>query len=62
MCKVVRDKKTTKSRGFGFVSIREVTDYMKAMKEVNGKYVGNRPISLKPSKWVDKSLDNTAIT
>ena len=62
MCKVVRDKKTTKSKGFGFVSIREVTDYMKAMKEVNGKYVGNRPISLKPSKWVDKSLDNTAIT
>jgi len=27
------------------------------MKEMNGKYVGNRPITLKPSKWIDKSLD-----
>jgi hypothetical protein len=26
------------------------------MKEMNGKYVGNRPITLKPSKWNDKSV------
>ena len=56
MCKVVRDKKTMKSKGFGFVSLLDVDDYARAMKEMNGKYVGNRPIMLKPSKWVDKSV------
>ena len=54
--KVVRDKKTNKSFGYGFVSILESDDYVKAMREMNGKYVGNRPISLKPSKWTEKSL------
>ena len=55
-CKVVRDKKTEKSKGFAFVSILEKADYVRAMKELDGKYVGNRPIKLKPSKWTDKSL------
>ena len=55
MCKVVRDKKTEKSRGYGFVSLTDIEDYKKAMKEMQGKYVGNRPIKLTPSKWTDKS-------
>ena len=55
MCKVVRDKKTEKSRGYGFVSLLDIEDYKKAMKEMQGKYVGNRPIKLMPSKWTDKS-------
>ena len=35
----------------------ECNDYVKAMKEMQGKYVGNRPIKLLPSKWTDKSLE-----
>ena len=27
------------------------------MREMNGKYVGNRPIKLLPSKWTDKSIN-----
>mmetsp|Transcript_15999 Transcript_15999/g.24809 ORF Transcript_15999/g.24809 Transcript_15999/m.24809 type:complete len:95 (-) Transcript_15999:43-327(-) len=27
------------------------------MREMSGKYVGNRPITLKPSKWTDKSFN-----
>ena len=47
--RVVRDKKTMKSKGFGFVSLLKVEDYIKAMREMNGKYVGNRPITMKRS-------------
>ena len=51
----MQDKKTEKSKGFGFVSLLDCNDYIKAMREMNGKYVGNRPITLKPSKWTAKS-------
>ena len=57
MCKVIRDKKTEKGKGFGFVSLLECDDYIKAMREMDGKYVGNRPIKLMPSKWTDKSVE-----
>lgn len=49
--RVVRDKRTLKSKGFGFVSVMSQDDYIKAMREMQGKYVGNRPIRLKRSDW-----------
>ena len=54
--KVIRDKKTMKSKGFGFVSLLKVDDYIKAMREMQGKYVGNRPITLKRSDWQKKGV------
>lgn len=54
--KVIRDKNTGKSKGYGFVSLLDVNDYIKAMREMNGKYVGNRPIKIKRSTWKDRSL------
>ena len=36
--KVVRDKRTKKTKGFGFVSFKEPQDYLKAMREMNGKF------------------------
>ena len=54
--KVVRNRLTGKTRGYGFVSIMDVNDYIKAMKEMDGKYVGNRPIKLKRSTWKDRSV------
>lgn len=53
--KVVRDKRTLKSKGFGFVSLTSVDDYIKAMREMQGKYVGNRPVVLRKSDWQHKS-------
>lgn len=53
--RVVRDKKTLKSKGFGFVSLQSVDCYIKAMREMQGKYVGNRPVTLKKSSWTDKA-------
>ncbi|XP_063222713.1 RNA-binding protein 42 isoform X2 [Bacillus rossius redtenbacheri] len=36
--KVVRDKRTNKTKGFGFVSFKDPQDFIKAMKEMNGVY------------------------
>eukprot|EP01084_Bolivina_argentea_P268419 455893_1 len=52
--KVVRDKRTGKSKGYGFVSFLEPHDFIRAFKEMNGKYVGNRPIKLRRSKWKER--------
>ena len=34
--RVVRDKKTKKTKGFGFVSFKDPQDYLKAMREMHG--------------------------
>lgn len=36
--KVIRDKRTGKSKGFGFISFKEPGDFIKAMKEMDGKF------------------------
>lgn len=53
--RVIRDKRTSKTKGYGFVSFANADDFIKAMREMNGKYVGNRPIRLKRSDWKERS-------
>ncbi|KAJ4834160.1 hypothetical protein Tsubulata_008144 [Turnera subulata] len=55
MARVVRDKRTGKTKGYGFVSFSNPSDLAAAVKEMNGKYVGNRPIKLKKSNWKDRT-------
>lgn len=55
MARVVRDKRTGKSKGYGFVSFSNPTDLAAAIKEMNGKYVGNRPIKLRKSNWKERT-------
>ncbi|XP_072049751.1 uncharacterized protein [Amphiura filiformis] len=55
--KVVRDKRTNKTKGYGFVSFKDPGDFANAMRELNGKYVGNRPIKLRKSNWKDRNID-----
>ncbi|EYC42261.1 hypothetical protein Y032_0537g3108, partial [Ancylostoma ceylanicum] len=55
--KVVRDSRSNKSKGYGFVSFGESDDYVRAMREMDGKYVGNRPIKLRKSNWKDRNLE-----
>lgn len=56
MARVVLDKKTGKCRGYGFVSFAEGEDMVTALKEMNGKYVGSRPVKLKKSNWQKRNL------
>ena len=36
--KVVRDKRSNKTRGYGFVSFRDPNDFVKAIREMNGEH------------------------
>jgi len=45
--KVIRDKVTTKSKGFGFVSFSNVDDFFQAAKEMQGKYIQSHPVTIK---------------
>ncbi|XP_063439464.1 RNA-binding protein 42-like [Mytilus trossulus] len=55
--RVLRDKRTNKTKGYGFVSFRDPQDFARAMREMNGKYVGNRPIKLRKSNWKDRNIE-----
>lgn len=54
--RVVRDKRTGKTKGFGFASFLDAEECVKAMREVDGKYVGNRPIKLRKSEWAKRDM------
>jgi len=45
-----------KTRGYGFVSFKDVNDYMAAMRDMNGKYVANRPLKLRKSNWQERNV------
>ncbi|KIY71483.1 RNA-binding domain-containing protein [Cylindrobasidium torrendii FP15055 ss-10] len=51
--RVIRDKLSGKAK-YGFVAFADPEDFLKAWKEMDGKYVGNRPVKL-------KKADSTAI-
>jgi len=55
--KVVRDRRTTKSKGYGFVSFKDADDYLKAFKEMQGKYIGSHPVLIKKSNTEIKAVD-----
>ncbi|KAF2218371.1 hypothetical protein BDZ85DRAFT_270491 [Elsinoe ampelina] len=45
--RVVRDKRTTKSKGFGFVGFSDADEYFQAAKDMNGKYIGSHPVLIR---------------
>ncbi|KPI45610.1 putative RNA-binding protein [Cyphellophora attinorum] len=45
--RVIREKRTTKSKGFGFVSFSSGDDYFQAAREMQGKYIGSHPVLIK---------------
>ncbi|CAO3658563.1 unnamed protein product [Rhizopus stolonifer] len=55
--RVVRDSRTMKSKGFGFISFKDPDDFVRAWREMNGKYVGNRPIKLRKSTWKERNIE-----
>lgn len=54
--RVIRDKRTTKSKGFGFVSFSDGDDYFRAARDMNGKYIGSHPVLVKRSTTEIKAV------
>lgn len=55
--RVIRDKRTNKTKGYGFVSFKDPNDFVRAVKELDGRYVGSRPIKLRKSNWKNRNVD-----
>ena len=49
--KVVKNSTTSETKGYGFVSFATLATMVQAIKEQDGKYIGNRPCKLKKSTW-----------
>lgn len=56
--KVIRDKRTGKTKGYGFVSLGNPQDMLDALKNMNRKFIGNRPVTIKRSRWKDREIDS----
>ncbi|KAL4810838.1 hypothetical protein BDV18DRAFT_128078 [Aspergillus unguis] len=56
--RVIRDKRTQKSKGYGFVSFSDGDDYFKAAREMQGKYIGSHPILLRRATTEVKPVSN----
>lgn len=54
--RVIRDKRTTKSKGFGFVSLANTDEFFQAAKEMNGKYIGSHPVLIKRAEAEIKAV------
>lgn len=48
--RVVREKRTTKSKGYGFVSFTDGEQGFRAAREMVGKYIGSHPVTIQRSK------------
>lgn len=53
--KVITDKFTNKSKGFGFVEIEEQNAAEKAIKELNGKLIDGLQVRLSTAKTKEES-------
>ncbi|KAL1521003.1 hypothetical protein AB1Y20_022560 [Prymnesium parvum] len=59
--KVIRNKGTGKSMGYGFVSFKDPWDMTKALREMHGKYIGNRPVKVRKSTWKERCMDSEKV-
>ncbi|PWY91892.1 RNA-binding domain-containing protein [Aspergillus sclerotioniger CBS 115572] len=57
--RVIRDKRTQKSKGYGFVSFSDGDDYFKAAREMQGKYIGSHPVLLRRATTEVRPVSNT---
>ena len=54
--RVIRDKRTTKSKGFGFVSLANTDEFFQAAKEMQNKYIGSHPVLIKRAETEIKTV------
>ena len=56
MARIVYDKSSGESKGYGFVSVMDPKDCAKAIREMNQTWLGSRPIKVQRSDWKDRDL------
>mmetsp|Transcript_19109 Transcript_19109/g.29012 ORF Transcript_19109/g.29012 Transcript_19109/m.29012 type:complete len:778 (-) Transcript_19109:392-2725(-) len=56
MARVIYNKISGESKGYGFVSVMDPKDCAKAIREMDGSWLGNRPIKVKLSDWKERDL------
>lgn len=56
--RVIRDKRTQKSKGYGFVSFSDGDDYFRAAREMQGKYIGSHPVLLRRATTEVRPVSN----
>jgi len=54
--RVIRDKRTTKSKGYGFVSFSDGDEFFQAARDMQGKYIGSHPVLLRRSTTEIKAV------
>lgn len=59
--KVVKNSSKGETKGFGFASFATLADMVRAIKEQDGKYIGNRPCKLKKSTWQSRDAGVTVL-
>jgi hypothetical protein len=52
--RIVKDKKSDKSKGYGFVAFADGREFLKALKEMQGRWIGNRQCQIKKSDFNKK--------
>ena len=60
--KVIRNKHTQKSMGYGFASFKDPWDMTKALREMQGKYIGNRPVKVRRSTLTPTPTPSPTLT
>lgn len=60
--RVVMDKQNHVTKGYGFVSFSDPADLAKALREMNNKFVGTRPVKLKKSNWQERTIGKASET
>ncbi|TWU77906.1 hypothetical protein ED733_004951 [Metarhizium rileyi] len=55
--RVIRDKRTNKSKGYGFVSFSDADDFFNAAKTMNGQYIQSHPVIVKKANTEIKSTN-----
>lgn len=56
MARIVYDKSSGESKGYGFISVMDPKDCAKAIREMNQSWLGSRPIKVTRSEWKDRDL------
>lgn len=55
--RVIRDKRTSKSKGYGFVSLSDADQFFQAAREMHGKYIQSHPVTVKRANTEIKSAN-----